>query len=108
MNLQEIQIATEKAWPFDETSYPSLAHLSVVDKQTFALKHVLIHLAKAVGHVARAVEPLDHGEELDKDAMRIALRKVIVDAVQSADVAGITPKELEEEIMRWQHKPDTA
>jgi len=108
MNLQEIQTAAQKIWPFDESSYPALAHLSPEDRQTFALKHVLTHLTKAVGRIAGAVEPLDHGEELDKNAIRIALRKVIVDAVQSAGIAGITSKELEEEIMRWQHESDTA
>lgn len=106
MNFQDIQTVAQKTWPFDESSYPALAHLSIEDRQTFALKHVLTHLTKAVGRVASAVEPLDHGERLNKETIRIALRKVIVDAVQGAGIAGITSKELEEEIARWQNEPD--
>lgn len=103
MNLEEICTFSREAWTFDEKDYPSLTRLLLSeDRQAFMLRHILTHITKTLGQAASSLESLDHGQKLDVSELRTSLLQLIVEAVQFADVAGITPADLEREIRAWQ------
>lgn len=101
MNLADIRDATRQAWPFTHRTYPAMSNLNVEERRAFALKHVLVHMVKATGQVSAAIEPIDHGMDLDRDQLLASLRNLIVQAVQCADVAGISEADIEQDLSRW-------
>jgi hypothetical protein len=102
MDLKQISTFAREAWTFEEKEYPLLARLTLqADRQAFIMRHVLSHIIKTVGQMASTFESLDHGKDLNRDQLCAALRQLILEAVQCADVVGITPTELEHEIRRW-------
>lgn len=95
--LQELSTIVCEDWPFNKATYPRLDGPG----DHHALVHAVLHLAKSSGKVAAAVEPYDHGKEVDRDALRDQLGYTLVNLLRTADLAGIAPDELVGVVTRW-------
>jgi len=107
MDISELMELVKQNWQFDEEHYPGLPSDSDV-KKLFSLKHVLYHQQKAVGKMAEAIEPYDHGKELNVSLLKLAVRNSFINTVRMACVLGITPHGLAEEVRGWRkenHEP---
>lgn len=108
MNLQDLVALIVENWPFDETSYPGTQGLSETERQCFALRHILMHQAKAVGKLSEVVEPHDHGAPLDEEKLRLAIRNFFINTLRLAETAGVSVDELTHSVMGWaseKHQP---
>ena len=101
MNLSDLKNLVSDSWIFDENGYPDVVWRSKNDKMLFALKHITLHQAEAIGNLSSIIEAMDHGKELDKEALVIAMRKLMVNVMQMANVSDIHMVDLEREISEW-------
>ena len=88
--IERIALAARELWRFDPSNYPALNVSDEQSSKEFAIKHVTLHLTKLMGQVAAAIEPMDHGEGLDQNALRLRLSEMIITAIQCADLADIS------------------
>lgn len=83
MDLKDIQKRVPEVWP--DSDYPAtfggardlLPHIDAA--------HSLMHATKAVGKVAAAIEPADHGKPIEREALGWALADVIITAARIAN-----------------------
>ncbi|MBI4095203.1 MAG: hypothetical protein HY435_03360 [Candidatus Liptonbacteria bacterium] len=104
MNLSELMSLVRDNWLFDEANYPQIRECSDSEQQLFALRHVLMHLAKALGKLSEIVEPLDHKsvpEPPNKATFEPIVRNFLINTLKLADIAGISPEELAESVIKW-------
>jgi len=116
MNLDEIFEAVERAWPFDDKTYPYLPtavgdgntarHLS-----TAQTGHVLLHVMKQAGKLAAIFEPLAHRRRVNvhQDEVAQQVAYLIVDAVRLAQLARVNPEAIAakvEEYVRQSTQPE--
>lgn len=53
-----------------------------------------MHQAKALGRIAEAIEPCDHGEGIDEEKLRLAVRNFFINTLRLAEMCGITGEDL--------------
>lgn len=82
MDFKELLEVVKKSWPFDEKTYPELKNLDEKQRANFAVKHVLLHVQKSAGHIAKACEAADHGEELSLPTLDVHACKLVVNSVR--------------------------
>ena len=100
-SLSKIQALSRLAFPFNRERYPGFDRLNPEERRNFALRHVALHVGKAQGALMGVVEALDHGGELNIEALTVALRKLLVDTIQTAGIAGISAETLLLAIEDW-------
>ena len=66
------------------------------EKRTlFAIRHILMHQAKALGQACEAIEPCDHGApQYDAEKLHKAARKFFGNAFRLARILNINANEL--------------
>lgn len=88
-------------WPFDGLDDPEMEERLVHERRVFALRHILMHQAKALGKLLEAVEPCDHGAQCDEEKLRLTVRNFFINTLRMAEVSGMTADDLVESIRRW-------
>jgi hypothetical protein len=102
MDLSELSVLVKTNKPFDATNYPKLAGADADTILSFAASHIQKHVVQTVGSLAVECEESDHsGKPPSKPALLIAARRLMVHAICLANVAGLTPEELEEALVGW-------
>lgn len=99
LNLADIQRIAAVRYPFDRANYPALPE-NKDRARDFARKHVFLHLTKNVGAVARSIESCDHGGKVESISVE-TIRKLLVNAIQMADVSGISMEDVHASIQKW-------
>ena len=89
-----------ESWKFNSKNYPELPS-DIPQRQLFCLRHVALHQAKATANIVAAIEPMDHGEPLNRALLAKGIRNSIVNALMLAEQAGILPSEIETMIRGW-------
>ena len=104
MTLHKILIRLREAWPWNGANYPGYDALpDDRSRALFRLKHVLLHFNKQLGAVAVVAERADHRPEAPDppQAKRVeTCGKLLMLALQLADLSGVRPEELEKWISR--------
>ena len=97
MNLTEVLQAAEVSWPFNEASYPGYAQLSPDEQLLFAVRHILLHQGVALGRLATAIEPAEHGRRaaLGLHDAQLALKSFVRNTVRLAALLGVSGEALE-------------
>jgi hypothetical protein len=95
MNASEMLAVVREVWKFDDQAYPELKNRSDEERLSFALNHTFLHQMKALGNVARAIEPVGHGQGLDTPLLHEAVRKMFLNTLMFADLAGLRGDDLE-------------
>ena len=109
MTLHKILIRLKAGWPWNDANYPGYAALtSDRTRELFRLKHVLLHYMKQLGPVAAAIERAEHraddkGPPRDKRVETCG--KLLVLALQLADLSGVRTEELETWISKNYPRP---
>lgn len=78
---------------FTNDYYPELP-LDTERRLHFALRHSAFHFAKTAGQLAAVCEALDHGEEVDIDALRDVAPKALINTLKLAELIDLTEQEL--------------
>lgn len=108
--LRDISRVVREAWNFNSENYPIMKPLvkKGFERKGFILSHIALHQQKAAGRMAEAIEPMGHGGPLNRATLLKSIRNSIINSLRCADIAGITPDEIEMEIDKWakeQHVP---
>src|SRR3989338_1574979 len=90
-----------KTWEFDAKTYPELATLSGEERDRFVLNHVLLHLLKSMGKIATALEAAEHGKPFDQKMVQEVAWKLLVNALQVANISNMTPQQVAEDLAKW-------
>jgi hypothetical protein len=101
VTLHKILLRLKAGWPWNESKYPGYDALpDDRARELFRLKHVVLHFNKQLGAAATAIERAEHRKD-DKGPPREKrvenCGKLLMLALQLADLAGVRPEELE----RW-------
>ncbi len=81
-------------YPFVPEKYPKLEGLSDAERQVFAIRHLSQHFSKTSGKIAAAIEPADHGKEVNIEEIKTNLPKSLVNTLRLAELVGMDEKEL--------------
>src|SRR5438094_3115655 len=81
-------------WSLDENNYPEMQGLNETQRMNFALKHGLIHQMKALGKLAAAIEPFDHGGVINEAEAFPAIAKMMNNILLMTDILGMSAEEL--------------
>ncbi len=73
-------------WQFTDFSYPAFRGLEEPERTERALGHVLLHLQKEVGKLAKVQERMDHGGGRDTRAEEEAVRDLVVCILRYAEL----------------------
>lgn len=97
--------AIRTTWPFDDAHYPSLIGKSDMDVNRFGILHMVLHITKEAGVLARIHERRQHrhAEKLSKrelSRVRKIAMKTIVSGFRLFMLAGGTAQELEMYVAR--------
>lgn len=107
MDLQALIDLIRNEWPWTEERYPEMARHGEPGsegRKRFQRQHVLFHLAKEVGELAKLEERNDHGRGSGAhSARKEQIAKMLVSVLQFAMVEGITAENLFDEITRIFH-----
>lgn len=102
MDLQELYNHANSKFTFDEKSYPALVQLLGIERENFALKHILIHQQKVLGKISSIMESADHGDPIDKDYMSSEITKLFMNSLQMAGAAGISFEDFSKQVGKWE------
>ena len=84
-----------KNFAIDDKKYPDLKdQYDVQAVFKFALRHVVLHMAKATGMVATASERFDHGKEFDVEVIKDEATSNIINGLKLAELFKISGAEL--------------
>ncbi|HYD93252.1 MAG TPA: hypothetical protein VEB18_02235 [Candidatus Paceibacterota bacterium] len=83
-----------KHYPFVPEKYPQVDGLADAERQHFAIRHLSQHFSKTAGKITAAVEPADHGREMDMEEIRANLPKSLVNTLRLAQLVGMDEKAL--------------
>ena len=75
-NLDTLIKRIAQHYQFDESSYPETKSLTEEKRRSFGIRHLSQHFAKTAGKIAAETEPVDHGEAVNKNEIKINLAKV--------------------------------
>ena len=92
-NIADLMKHIELTYVFTAEHYPELAREGV-NKEVFALRHLLHHIQKSVGRLAAECERFDHGDELNDANIREVVVKILINVLKLAAERGISAKEL--------------
>jgi hypothetical protein len=102
VTLSDVSALVKTNWPFDETRYPQLEGATADQILQFAARHVQMHAAQTVGGLAGECEDADHsGAAPSKPILVMAARQLLVHAICLANIVGLSPEELERELIGW-------
>jgi hypothetical protein len=102
VTLSELLTLVKTNWPFDATNYPQLEGATADQILQFAARHVQMHAAQTVGSLAAECEDADHsGEAPSKPVLVMTARQLMVHAICLANLVGLSPEELEKELIGW-------
>lgn len=98
LELLQLRQTVVDSWPFTPEEYSVLARpITDLEKLSFTLNHVAQHMMKASGYIAQVVEPMDHGEPLNRELLLEALCKMQNSILRISNLTGISILELVEE-----------
>lgn len=99
-SLRALMELVQSSWPFTPPAYPELKG----DSDPRAIVHAAMHLAKSSGKVVGAIEPIDHGKPVDRDALTEQLSYTLVNLLRIASLAGISSRELLVTVENWKQR----
>ncbi len=108
MELEHLMKLIREEWVFDESNYPPIKSMSQKEMKIFAIRHTLMHQAKALAKGMEALERFEHGLPLDEEKLRLSTRNFFINTLKMAESMGISPKQLEDEVQQLadeKHKP---
>lgn len=109
MQLSRMMRAIRAKWLWTDENYPGYdAQPEGRARELFRLKHVMLHLVKQIGIVAAAIERVEHHpkEPGPSQTSRIeTCGKLLVLALQLADLSGVRIEELETWISKNYPRP---
>jgi hypothetical protein len=95
VNISTWAIKIAECWRFTQQNYPRLSGLQIA-----YIRHIVLHQTKDVGRMATAVEPIDHGGEIDATLLRRSTRNSLVNALRLCELVGWDPLDLLREYVR--------
>lgn len=101
MDIEKLMAFVVERWRFDAENYPGIEKLFAFKREVFALRHILMHQAKALGKAMEAVEPCDHGERIDEEKLRLAIRNSLINTLRLAEASGMSADDLLKSIENW-------
>jgi len=96
--MQTLQQLTEHialVWKFVPERYPDLAGESAEQRESFLIKHLLLHLTKNMGEIAALCEEFDHRQRINRrQRLQIATIKMFVSVLKLAEESGLSAADL--------------
>lgn len=100
--LEELMEYISVQWKFTPKNYPILEKLSKIEREDFALGHIVKHMQKSLGKIASYSEAIDHNDEPSAgDFPKGATVKMIVNALRLATILGISADDIIETIREF-------
>ena len=81
-------------YTFTDAHYPELLESTETHKRAFAIRHSLLHMNKVTGVIATEVEGAEHGGEMDREKLKVAVTKMLINTIKLAEELGMSPAEL--------------
>lgn len=103
--LQQLMQLIDHSYRFDAQTYPALQcdqgeceyGALVVN---FAVAHSALHMIKSTAVVAAEAERVDHGGTLDRETLKVAIRKQLVNTLKLAAVLELSAADLIEMVVQ--------
>lgn len=92
VDIKELSDLLAKKWPFDADNYPELEGKSKAELRMFAIKHIILHQAKALGSLSEFVERYDHRKSkafFDDTTATISVVKMFCNTLRLAEIIGL-------------------
>lgn len=94
MDIEKLSEFIEERWQFEESNYPPLVGMDEEEKKRFIARHILMHLQKELGKLARVCEPVDHGKPFDTSQFPEILRDLIIESLRLSKVVGVSTADI--------------
>lgn len=93
-DLERIHALMIKHYRFEDDTFPGVAGLDAAATTRFALRHLAMHFTKEAGQYAALVEPSDHGDAIDTEALKRQAPKMFATLMKMIQVIGMSPADL--------------
>ena len=94
MNLTELMEKVETSCQFDNSNYPGLQSMSDKERKLFSIRHILLHQLRAMGDLSGVIDKSEHGEGLDEENLKLAIKKLFINTLRLAQIADMTHYDL--------------
>lgn len=94
MNLDALIEYAGRHAQFTEELYPELVGATEEERLAFIIRHSALHFAKTAGKIASISEAVDHGGEMDMEALRANVWKSFLNTLWLAKYAGVSGEQI--------------